>query len=253
MIHPSTRSGWSKAVPAGVVLVLLLLAAACAGRWPGNSNADQPVFALDKAYQDITRIQASADCIGPPGRYTSEIHSFEDDYIYFHQKFKDRPGEFKAVLLDTASGYSFDINNQLKHLLNKQSVQIVRSHDFHRMALFPHIYCKDLQRSTDLNYREVEVQAWTGLDPNGNHATVYYNPDKMLVAGVQLRNPADTNMVYEVYFDDWRNSAHGRIPYYAEVVQAEKDTFQFHYSRVTLNNMDMPRYRSPEEETDASR
>src|SRR5262245_31452624 len=64
------------------------------------------VIAPDSVRRNFRNLVSVANCESPLGKYTTQVNSDFDGYMYFKQTFSYKPETFEAVLLKDAAWYS---------------------------------------------------------------------------------------------------------------------------------------------------
>src|SRR6188508_1626781 len=66
------------------------------------------VVAPDSIRKDFKNLISIADCVSPLGKYTTQVNSTSDGYMYFKQTFSYKPERFEAVFLKDSAWYSLN-------------------------------------------------------------------------------------------------------------------------------------------------
>src|SRR5215203_835964 len=90
------------------------------------------VVAPDSLRKEFKNLISIADCMSPLGKYTTQVNTTSDGYMYFKQTFSYKPETFEAVLLKDAAWYSLDDTTKM---LPSSLVYTIRSHAFHNILL----------------------------------------------------------------------------------------------------------------------
>jgi hypothetical protein len=90
------------------------------------------VVAPDSIRREFKNLISIADCMSPLGKYTTQVNSTSDGYMYFKQTFSYKPEKFEAVFVKDSAWYSL---NDTTASLPKALFFNVRSHAFHNILL----------------------------------------------------------------------------------------------------------------------
>lgn len=187
---------------------------------------------LDARYAQITHFETLAKCRGPKGMYTTKIESDTMRNCFFSQVYAYNNTPFQALLTSDSTGYVVDDKKNILDTLPQEVIEMVKSHDFHRLLTKPGQFFADITLTKKL---EPKLELYQAKDKLGNPAKLYYNPSSQLISKVELLNPMDTTQVIEIINKKWMDSAYGKMVKVLEIIQAKKDTFHFHFEQVKLN------------------
>jgi len=223
-------------------LFLLVVVIFCSLRICLGQESPKKEIELDPKYAQIEQIAALADCKGPQGAYTTEVHSTIEGYTYFYQKFSYRTSIFRAILPTSDCGY-FINDNQEEEALEKSVQEVLRSHEFHKMTIFPHLFFDKLQFQSFITTDQHTWELFTGTDHLGNEVKITYDRPLQLIRKIEMLNPFNTKESIAIEIKDWRETAYGKMVQNLEIIQAQKDTFSFEFSAVEINE-DFERHSS---------
>ncbi len=187
------------------------------------------ILTLHENYGQIQDIISIADCNSPFGTYTTEVHSLSDGSCYFIQKFNEAEAPFRVRVDSIQQGYVVDENNSVIDTLSQEDVEMIRSHEIHKMSIDPNHFYSKLQFKSKVIHQEKDHELYTGEDRLGNPVRLFYKPDEKLISKIELRNPKDTTQTIELFYDGWVESKYGEMAKEIRIVQAEKDTFYFNF------------------------
>lgn len=187
---------------------------------------------LPPGYAEINDIRSFARCKGPQGNYTTSVHSASDGSCTFTQEYEYRPLPFLASLTADNRGYVIDSNQRITDTLPNDAVEMIRSHEFHRMHSNPAHFFRSLVFEKDMDKTTAQFRA---SDRLGYPVHIYYNRHDKLISRVEMLNPADTGQAIEIIFKSWTNSAYGKLVKELEIIQAKKDSFYFDFTSVLIN------------------
>ena len=212
------------------LLTVLLALCACAER-TDQETANQ--LDLDPMYKKVKTIISLADCNGPGGVYTTEVHSSRDSYTFFKQEFDD--GSFE-VFLNKKGGWTIDSSGEKGDAISINQVEMIRGHELHKMHMMPELLFTDLSHVGTENYHGVLCEKYQGLDHLKHPVHLYNDQESQLVRGVTLQNSLDTSEIIEIFNSHWTDSDYGKVVEKASIIQAGKDTFFFDFKSVIFNS-----------------
>lgn len=205
-------------------LMTLFLCVACSER--------EKQIELNPKYSEIQNIVSIAQCKGPGGNYITEVTSFEDGGGMFTQKY-DYQNNFYSRITSDSIGYVLNEKGDTLQTLPKNAVEVIRSHEFHRLHTNPNHFFHKIKYLKEENKQEV----YSALDRLNYSTKIYYNRREQLIEKVELTNPLDTLQIIEVIHKKWTDTEYGKMVKELEVVQAKKDTFYFHFESILINTL----------------
>ncbi len=128
------------------IIICALGLTTCGERTPSDRQ-----LSLDPKYLDVEDIRSFANCIGPNGNYTTEVISKKDGNLQFTQVFDYRDAPFKASIDATNRGYVIDENQQVIDTLSNAAIEMIRSHDFHRLHTSPESFFSQIKFASESN------------------------------------------------------------------------------------------------------
>lgn len=189
---------------------------------------------LTAQVSDKYTILTRADCTGPNGPYTTEIHSGPNGYLYFKQIREGDQIPFVAVVFDNQSAFSLKEVYSFDETLSLPVITMLRGHDFQRMARSPETFFGPLNYEGKTKVKDKKVKKYTGKDLLGEPVNLYFNNDNDLLK-VDFTNSLDTTETIEILFRTFQNTSEGRIVSKVEIIQAGKDIFTFDFTEVIFN------------------
>ncbi|WP_207097052.1 hypothetical protein [Allomuricauda sp. CAU 1633] len=187
------------------------------------------ILTLHENYGQIHDIISIADCHSPFGAYTTEVHSLSNGSCYFIQQFSEDEAPFRVSVDSVYQGYLIDENNNVTDTLSQEDVEMIRSHEIHKMSIAPNHYYTGLRYKKKVTEQKKELELYQGVDRLGNSVQLFYKPDEKLISKIEFRNPKDTTQTIELIYDRWVESEYGEMAKEIRIVQAEKDTFYFNF------------------------
>lgn len=209
-------------------LVCLFVVTSCGKKKDTKNNA----LLLDSRYLQIDNIHSFANCQGPDGRYTTEVTSKKDGTLFFSQIYTYRDAPFRAVLSSDRKGYSTDKNGKVLDTLSNIAIEMIRSHDFHRLHTNPTSFFNTIKFEKNVAQKQA---LYTAIDRLSNPVKIYYDKTIEQIRGIEFLNMMDTTEVIEVTYKKWIDSDHGKLAKEIEIVQAKKDTFHFDFTTININ------------------
>ncbi|MEM9364222.1 MAG: hypothetical protein AAGA43_16390 [Bacteroidota bacterium] len=189
-------------------------------------------LSLDSRYLQIENIHSFANCNGPNGNYTTEVTSEKDGNLTFYQVYEYGDLPFRAELSSYDKGYVLAENGKVSDTLTNISIEMIRSHDFHRLQTNPKSFFKDIEFEKDL---ENELELYSGIDRLNNPVKLYYDPKMEQIKIIEFPNMMDTTEVIKIEYKKWLESDYGKLAKEIEIIQAEKDTFNFNFKTIEIN------------------
>ncbi|MBR9920477.1 MAG: hypothetical protein GYB31_06530 [Bacteroidetes bacterium] len=193
-----------------------------------TSEDDTVRLPLNSNYLFIDEIHSVANCLGPDGRYVTEVHSFTDSTYTFKQDFEYREEAFHASVSENGIGYVLNPEGEVVDTLSREVVEMVRSHDFHRIQTRPNQFYSDFQVVEGGN----SVNA---VDKLEHPVRMIPDESQEVISSVMFWNMLDTSEVIRIDFTDWVESDYGKLVKKLRVIQAERDTFFFDYTQLMIN------------------
>nr|WP_298996638.1 hypothetical protein [uncultured Allomuricauda sp.] len=189
-------------------------------------------LSLDSRYLQIENIHSFANCNGPNGDYTTEVTSEKDGNLTFYQVYEYRDSPFRAELISFDKGYVITENGKDSDTLSNISIEMIRSHDFHRLQTNPKAFFEDIEFEKDL---ENKLELYSGIDRLKNPVKLYYDPKMEQIRIIEFLNMMDTTEVIKIEYKKWLESDYGKLAKEIEIVQAKKDTFNFDFKTIQIN------------------
>ncbi len=199
-----------------------------------EKQSKEEILSLNPKYEEIEDIISIANCRSPFGTYTTEVHSMADGSCYFMQKFSDMEAPFKVHVDSIYQGYVMDETNVVLDTLLKEDVEMIRSHEIHKMSIDPSNFYSNLQFKNKVVHQEKEHELYLGEDGLGNLVRLLFSPDEKLISKIEMRNPKDTTQTIELFYDSWVPSKYGEMAKEIRIVQAKKDTFFFDFQSLEI-------------------
>lgn len=190
------------------------------------------VLTLNPKYLQIDLISSFANCKSPNGDYITKVNSKKDGSLSFYQKFENRDAPFIAEIRSDNTGYVIDESKKVVDTLASLSVEMIRSHDFHRIQTNPKAFYHQIKFDKAL---ESGRELYTAVDRLGNPVKLFFDRTNNQLRNIEFLNMMDTTEVIQIRYKAWEDSDYGKLAKEIEIVQAKKDTFSFHFETIYIN------------------
>jgi len=213
-----------------IIFTLLISFASC----KGDKNTAHELI-LDSKYQQIKTIHSFANCIGPDGKkYTTEVKSELDGSCIFIQKYEENDALFSVKLTSDNKGFILNEQHVIVDTLGAEDVEIVRSHEFHKMHTNPSHFFDDIRFDKAVNK---EFDLYIAKDKLNNPVNLWYHKKFELIHKIDLLNPRDTTEHIEIFNKEFVDYGYdyGKVVKNLEIVQGKKDTFYFNFKSIKIN------------------
>lgn len=210
------------------LLSIFVLATSCS-----NKKLNITSLELDSRYTKIKNIHAIADCKGPYGRYTTEVKTLNTGDILFNQEYSYDGTSYFAKIVEDSLGYDLNPEGDIIDTLSLESIEMIRSHFFHRLNTKPEYFFHNIEHHKSMTN---DLEIYTAVDRLNYPATILYNKIKKIVMKFDLLNPIDTTERIEIINKSWIDSDYGDMVKELIIIQAEKDTFEFNFSKINISD-----------------
>ena len=197
-----------------------------------EKNTKNHKLSLDPSYLEIENINSFANCNGPNGDYTTEVISEKNGALFFSQVFEYRDLPFIAQLNSNNKGYAIDKNGKISDTLSNVSIEMIRSHDFHRLQTNPKTFFHQIKFNKNV---ETDIELYSGIDRLNNPVKIHYDRAIKQIRIIEFLNMMDTTEVIKIEYKNWIDSDYGKLAKEIEIVQAKKDTFNFDFKTIEIN------------------
>jgi hypothetical protein len=205
-------------------------------------NRSLEAIGTKQARNRIVRITAVADCVGPNGKYLTEIDSAIDSRLIFSQTRSDgtkylgvqngqfrwkQSGDGEFSLTDAREGY------------------VWRSHDYQRLALEIGSRFREFAYAGQEPFGATSAVRLNAVDELGNPASVYFDQTDGKLIGFVIRNPfSQAREEIRTIFSDWRRVESVRLPMVATAIDKSGE-FVLRFGVIKINGQGLGRFAVP--------
>ena len=187
---------------------------------------------LPKVYKDITNIEAYASCQGPNGAYRTIVRSQSDASFEFRQEFTYREAPFHGIVTANDEGFIIDSLGNREDTLSKEVVEILRSHEFHKIHIHPEYLFSNIQYQSE----EGNLRLFKSTDRLGHPVVITYDQKNKWIEKFIMKNPMDTAEQIEIRYSYAKETPFGPLARELLIIQGGKDEFMFHFDSVLIND-----------------
>jgi hypothetical protein len=192
--------------------------------------------------QEIRSIRAVADCIGPNGRYTTEIHSARGDRLSFKQVRDD--GQTFIGLVNGKTAWTKKALDEFDWL-DKADVSMIRSHEFQMIPLTLGERYSNFVIEGEAEFAGQPCIKIRALNELGKPFHLFFNAQSKWLAGMILPDlRSNNNEVVKVVFNTWKTIGKIKLP--ARVTATDRaGDFVLNFHTLTLNRVDEKIFKIP--------
>jgi Domain of unknown function (DUF4440) len=190
----------------------------------------------EKELKRIQSITALADCVGPRGKYTTEIYSARGNRLLFKQVSTD--GDIFLGYVNGEHTWTKDEKNGQVSSLDKTYAAMFRGHEFQLLAIILRERFKNPVGEGEEDFAGKRCHQIRMLDELGKPCQVYFDANSHLLAGFVIADPrSDKGEAVRVVFNEWKQVGKVKLP--AKVTATDKSgdwVLDFH--TIELNGVD---------------
>lgn len=187
-----------------------------------------------KTIHQIENLTSLAQCKGPNGAYTTEVHTHRNGYGYFKQVYSYRDIPFEIITRGTSSGF---IPGKPEEVISPNTVYAIRSHHFHNVILEVQQRFHDFESTQLVTISGHDFFQIKAKDELNHPCSLFFDLATHRLEAFHIQNPDNLPEILKIRFSDWRNIQGLTLPHHLEIEQGDK-VFTFDFVRITLNAPD---------------
>ncbi len=198
----------------------------------------------ENSLQQVRSIRAVADCTGPNGRYTTEIHSARGDRLSFKQVRAD--GRTFAGFVSGKIAWTEKAESDEVAWLDKTGAAMIRGHEFQMISLTLSQRYKNFVVEGEENFAGlacIKIRATDELDKSFH---LFFNRQTHLLAGMIFSDPRSANgEVVKVVYNLWKPIGRVKLPVKITATDRAGD-FVLNFHTIGLNKVDERLFKIPQ-------
>ena len=227
------------------ILCRLLLVAVCTATTLAHAQGENPLTVIERSVQAIggkqeiagvRNIRAFADCMGPKGKYTTEIHSAKGSRLIFRQV---RQGG--AAFVGQTNGNIFWTKDETSGdpaLADKAAAFAWRSHEFQWLAIALLERFSEPSFAGHENFAGKNALKLSMKDELGRPASVFFDQESGLMLGFIILNPfSQQPELIRTVFNEWKQVGKVKLPSKVTVTDKQGD-FVLSFQDISINRID---------------
>ncbi len=228
---------------AAAILIVALALARSEAASPFQTKPFDEIFAEslqnmggEKELKKIQSITALADCVGPRGKYTTEIYSVRGDRLLFKQVSAD--GEVFFGYVNGEHTWTKDEKSGQVSSLDKTYAAMFRGHEFQLMAIVLPERFKNPVGEGDEDFAGKGCHKIRMIDELGNPCQIYFDTNSHLLAGlIIVDSRSDKGETVRVVVNEWQQVGKVKLPAKVTATDKSGDWF-FDFHTIELNGVD---------------
>lgn len=192
------------------------------------------ILELDERYAAIESMVSKANCFGRGNSFQTEVHSTKVDSLYFKQVYSDRDDITEIFLNNRNNGFSIDREKGKKDTLQAAVLSMIRGHEFHKISIRPEEYFYRLAAHNSATESD-SIRKFSGIDELNLPVTISVDTRKKRIIDYEIHNPFDSSETIRMRYSNWENTDYGFLARSLEIIQGEKDTFNYDFTELMIN------------------
>jgi thiol-disulfide isomerase/thioredoxin len=210
-------------------------------------NAARDAMGGENALRQVRNLRAVADCVGPRGKYTTELISVRPDRLYFKQTWATRD-PFVAFVNGQYAWLKNEKNGEVSRA-EREVAAAVRSHDFQMIAIAPLERFRDAAVVGFEDFAGAPSVKIRATDELGKPLYLFFNRNTRLMSGMLMADSrSQTGETVKVVFNEWKNVGNARLPSKVTATDRAGD-FVLDFREILLNQAEGQIFQVPPEVT----
>ena len=198
-----------------------------------------------KALQEIQSIKAIADCVGPKGKYKTEVRSARGKRLMFRQSWVGR--ETFLAFVNGKRAWTKNERTGKVEPLDRNTAAAVRSHEFQMIAITLEERYRSPQVEGYENFAGARAIKVRMVDELGHPCHLFFDAASHLLAGMIIINPMGAaSETVRVVFNRWTQVGRVKLPSMVTATDRSGD-FILEFHDISLNDVEPNIFRVPEE------
>lgn len=192
----------------------------------------------DKEIKKIRSIEASAECLGPSGKYSTEIISFRNEKTRFTQKFSYKEATTNILINNKSAWQTSDLSP-----VSSFQKLVVHLHEYQRISFdFQKIFHDFLLEGTEVFEKRPSFKVKAKNELEGA-IYLYFDQETKLLSGYILPIPNSKEIVKNV-FNEWRLVGKLKLP--SKITATDNSgNWILNFHKISLNKSDEKIFEIP--------